>query len=336
MSIFPTQYSVLAATALTAHVAEHYALPLTTGRLLLHGVSDTYRLDGPATPYILKVYRAAHRSEAEIRGEVELLLHLQAGGSRVAPPLPDRHGHYLQRFEAAEGPRFGVLFAFAPGQNEYDLNDAQVRATAREMARLHQLTEGLTLDHLRPGYDAARCIAEPLQRLAPVFATQGYPEGHAWLVETAARTEAQLAALGPASFSHGYCHFDFLPKNFHFDAHDQLTFFDFDFAGPGYLAYDVMTFFAHYFLHTLTRRIPAAEAAQARQLFIDTYREIRPLTDAELAAIPALGFRWWLFFLAYAAEHFDDWSNSFFGPRYVRERVGLIRQWVELDGGMKQ
>ncbi|MDO7876654.1 phosphotransferase [Hymenobacter sp. ASUV-10] len=336
MPIFPTQYSVLAAAALTAHVAEHYALPLTTGRLLLHGVSDTYRLDSPATPYILKVYRAAHRSEAEIRGEVELLRHLQAGGSRVAPPLPDRHGHYLQRFEAAEGPRFGVLFAFAPGQNVFDLSDAQIRATAHEMARLHQRTAGLALTHPRPVYDAARTIEQPLQQLAPVFAAQGYPEGHAWLVATAARTEAQLAALAPASFSTGYCHFDFLPKNFHFDTHDQPTFFDFDFAGTGYLAYDVMTFFAHYFLHTLTRRIPAAEAAQARQLFVAAYREIRPLTDAELAAIPALGFRWWLFFLAYAAEHFEDWSNSFFSPRYVRERVGLIRQWVEVEGGMRE
>jgi Ser/Thr protein kinase RdoA (MazF antagonist) len=335
MSIFPTQYSTLSAAALTAHVAGHYGLPLHTGRLLLHGVSDTYRLESPATPYILKVYRAAHRSEAEIRGEVELLLHLHAGGIRVALPLPDRHGQYLQRFAAAEGPRFGVLFAFAPGQPVFDLSDAQIQATAHEMARLHQRTAGLTLTHPRPGYDAARTITGPLQRLAPVFEAHGYPEGHAWLTEAAARTEAQLAALGPASFSHGYCHFDFLPKNFHFDAHSQPTFFDFDFAGPGYLAYDVMTFFAHYFLHTITRRIPAAEAAQARQLFIDSYRQIRPFSEAELAAMPALGFRWWLFFLAYAAEHFDDWSNSFFGPRYLRERVELIRQWVEGAGGVK-
>jgi Ser/Thr protein kinase RdoA (MazF antagonist) len=162
-----------------------------------------------------------------------------------------------------------------------------------------------------------------------VFEAYGYPEGHAWLVETAARTEAQLAALRPETFSFGLCHFDFLPKNFHFDAQDQPTFFDFDFAGPGYLAYDVMTFFAHYFLHTITKRIPAAEAAQARELFVRSYRAVRPLSEAELAAIPALGFRWWLFFLAYAAEHFEDWSNSFFSPRYLRERVGLLRQWVE-------
>lgn len=334
MPIFPTQYSVLSAAALTAHVAGHYQLPLHTGRLLLHGVSDTYRLDTPDTAYILKIYRAAHRSETEIRGEVELLLHLQKGGIRVAPPLPDRHNQYLQRFEAAEGPRFGVLFAFAPGQSVFDLSDAHIEATAHEMARLHQLTAGLTLTHPRPGYDAARCIAQPLQRLAPVFAAHDYPEGYAWLVETAARTEAQLAALQPETFGFGHCHFDFLPKNFHFDAQAQPTFFDFDFAGPGYLAYDVMTFFAHYFLHTLTQRISAAEAAQARELFVRSYRAVRPLSEAELAAIPALGFRWWLFFLAYAAEHFDDWSNFFFGPRYLRERVGLLRQWVEVEGGV--
>jgi len=38
----------------------------------------------------------------------------------------------------------------------------------------------------------------------------------------------KLAQLDVSAFSTGYCHFDFLPKNFHFDG-DSVTFFDFDF-----------------------------------------------------------------------------------------------------------
>jgi Ser/Thr protein kinase RdoA (MazF antagonist) len=58
------------------------------------------------------------------------------------------------------------------------------------------------------------------------------------------------------------------------------------------------------------------------------YREVRPLADAELAAIPYLGVGFWLFYFAFAYRHFDDWSNTFFGPRYLRERVGWIKKWA--------
>jgi len=329
MAPFPTQYSTLSAVALKDHVAAAYALQLCAGRYLLRGVSDTYRLESSTAQYILKIYRNTHRSRSEIEGEVALLLHLHAHGSPVAPPLPDQDGEYLQAFEAAEGTRYGVLFAFAPGQPVFDLSDAQVQQVGREMARLHNLTAQITLSHPRPEYNLATTLTQPLQRLAPVFAAYEYPEGHAYLTETAAFATARLAALDTAAFSYGYCHYDFLPKNFHFDAQDQLTFFDFDFAGRGYLVNDVMTFFMHYFLHTITKRLSREEADRAFQLFIASYRQVRPLSDEELAAMPYLGFAWWLFYLGFQVDHFDDWSNSFFGPRYLRDRVGLIRQWLE-------
>jgi Ser/Thr protein kinase RdoA (MazF antagonist) len=329
MAFFPTQYSTLSAPALKDHLAAAYQLPLHTGRYLLRGVSDTYLLEGAAVKYILKVYRSAHRSRPEIEGEVALLLQLHAQGIPVAPPLPDQHGQFIQALEAAEGIRYGVLFAFAPGQPSYDLTAGQVQAVGREMARLHNLTSQITLAQPRQGYDIATTLTQPLQRLAPVFAQFEYPEGHAYLTETAAQFIDQLAALDTASFSHGYCHYDFLPKNFHFDAADRLTFFDFDFAGPGYLVNDVMVFGMHYFLHNITKRLSREEADRDFQLFVASYRQIRSLSDAELAAVPALGFAWWVFFLGFQADNFDDWSNSFFGPRYLRDRVGLIRQWVE-------
>ncbi len=268
-------------------------------------------------------------------GEVELLTRLHAHGIPVAPPLSDQRGEFLQAFEAAEGIRYGIVFAFASGLPSYDLSDAQVERVGQEMARLHNSTAELTLTHPRPVYDLTTTLTLPLQRLASVFATYDYPEGYAYLTETAARLTAQLEALDTAAFSYGYCHYDFLPKNFHFDEQDQLTFFDFDFAGSGYLVNDVMVFFMHYFLHTVTKRLSAEEANRAFQLFVASYRKVRPLSEAELAAIPTLGFAWWVFFLGFQADHFDDWSNSFFGPRYLRDRVGLIKQWVEMNGELQ-
>jgi Ser/Thr protein kinase RdoA (MazF antagonist) len=326
MPTFPTQYSTLSASALATHVSATYGLPGLRGRYLLRGVSDTYLLENEHTKYILKIYRAAHRTSAEIAAEVELLTYLQAHSASVAAPLPAQNGAFLLPLAAAEGERYGVLFAFAPGRVVMDLSESQLRTVGREMARLHHLTAGLTLQHSRPSYDLATTLHQPLRVLEPAF--QDYPEGYAALQHLAKQTIVKLESLDTSAFSYGYCHYDFLPKNFHFDAEDQLTFFDFDFAGPGYLVNDVMTFFVHYFLHRLLQGITEAEAERAFAVFVAGYREVRPLADAELAAIPYLGVGFWLFYLAFAYRNFDDWSNTFFGPRYLRERVGWLKQWA--------
>jgi Ser/Thr protein kinase RdoA (MazF antagonist) len=326
MSTFPTQYSTLSAGALATHVSTEYGLPGLRGCYLLRGVSDTYLLENEHAKYILKVYRAAHRTQAELAAEVELLTYLQAHGASVAAPLPTRSGTFLLPLAAAEGERYGVLFTFAPGRVVMDFSDAQLRTVGREMARLHNLTAGLTLQHPRPSYDLDTTLRQPLRALEPAF--RDYPEGYAELQKIVNQTITKLMRTDTSAFSHGYCHYDFLPKNFHFDAKDRLTFFDFDFAGPGYLVNDIMTFFVHYFLHRLLQGVTEAEAERAFAVFVAGYREVRPLADAELAAIPYLGVGFWLFYFEFAYRNFDDWSNTFFGPRYLRERVGWIKQWA--------
>jgi len=326
MPLFPTQYSTLSASALAAHVSAEYDLPGLHGRYLLRGVSDTYLLENEQTKYILKVYRSAHRSQAQIAGEVELLTYLREQGAAIAAPLAAQNGAFLLPLAAAEGERFGVLFTFAPGRVVMDLSDTQLRTVGREMARLHNLTAGLTLRHPRPIYDLETTLRQPLRVLAPAF--RDYPEGYTELQSLVNQALSKLESTDTTAFSYGYCQYDFLPKNFHFDAADQLTFFDFDFAGSGYLVNDVMTFFVHFFLHCLHQKVSPEEAARAFAVFVAAYREVRPLADAELAAIPYLGVGFWLFYFEFAYRHFDDWSNTFFGPRYLRERVGWIKQWA--------
>jgi Ser/Thr protein kinase RdoA (MazF antagonist) len=326
MSIFPTQYSTLSTAALGPHLSEIYGLPGLSGRYLLRGVSDTYLFQNEAAQYIFKIYREAHRTRPEIEGEVELLTYLQTHGARVAAPLPTQTGEFLVPFEAAEGRRFGVLFTFAPGEVARDLSEAQLRTVGREMATVHQLTAGLTLRHPRPRYDLETTLRQPLRVVAPAF--HDNPEDYAYLQQLVAQVTAKLESFDLAAFSYGYCHYDFLPKNFHFDASGQVTFFDFDFAGAGYLVNDVMTFFVHYFLHRLHKVVSAEKAAEDFAVFVAAYREVRPLTDTELAAIPYLGVGFWLFYLEFQYRHFEDFSNAFFGPRFLRERVAWIRQWA--------
>jgi len=51
--------------------------------------------------------------------------------------------------------------------------------------------------------------------------------------------------LGRSAFTSGYCHFDFFPKNFHFDGDESITFLILIFFGYGWLVNDVMTLQQH-------------------------------------------------------------------------------------------
>ncbi|KAA2238884.1 phosphotransferase [Chitinophaga agrisoli] len=329
MHTFPAQYSTLSSVALNDHIAAAYGLSGLFCKLLMHGVSDTYILtrdDDPA--YIFKVYRHSHRDTHGIQGELELLNTLYAQGVKLAYPITDLQGQQLQHFNAAEGPRYGVLFIYAKGRTVYDFTDAQLTALGREMARFHQVSAAITLQHERETYDLQRMLLQPLQTLAPAF--KDYPEGHTYLTATASQIIQKLDTLGTADFTTGYCHYDFLPKNFHFDEQDNITFFDFDFAGKGWLAHDVTSFYMHFFFHTATQKMTQPEADRAFALFLDAYRQVQPFSAAEAAAVPYLGFIFWVFYLGFQYEHKDDWSNYFFNTRYLQDRVGIIKKYISL------
>lgn len=326
MTIFPTQYSVLSAAALNNYLSENYGLTNTTCRLLIHNVSDTYIIENTTEKYIFKIYRDAHRSLDEIKGEIELLTILHNNGAKVSYPIPDKKGDMLQAFNAAEGIRYGVMFTWAQGKVFYDMSEAQLQTVGREMAVIHNITEAVTLNYPRKDYTIDTVIKGPISRIAPAFV--GLEDEFHYLKTTAAEVAAYLEQV-PETFSYGYCQFDFMPKNFHFDDEGGVTFFDFDFAGKGWLVYDITSFFVHYFIEVTIGKITADEGRAAFKTFVDSYRKVRPLSDAELQAIPYLGFAWWVFYLGFQYDNFDDWSNFFFGPKFLKERTAAIKKWME-------
>ena len=328
MEIFPTRYSTLSAAALNARIQKRYGLSETSCQYLLRGVSDTYLIKGRENKYILKIYRDAHRSLDEIKGEVELLNMLKAAEANVAYPIADVHGEQIQAFNAAEGIRYGVLFSYAIGKSLYDFTDEQLRIIGREMAFNHNITSRIELTYARKSYDLNTTMIQPLKVLAPAFSE--YPEGYEYLKTTAEKVIQKMESFHTEAFSYGYCHYDYLPKNFHFDENNKLTVFDFDFAGKGWLANDLMTFQMHYFFHSFFKGIPQKESARSFDTFVEGYSTTRHISEEELAAIPYLGFMFWTFYLGFQYENFDDWSNYFFNTRYLIERVRLIRNWVEL------
>jgi Ser/Thr protein kinase RdoA (MazF antagonist) len=258
-----------------------------------------------------------HRNEEELLGEIALLEYLLFHDIRVAAPVNDKEGKVLQSFQAIEGIRRGILYQYAPGAPIIGQNDEQIILSAQYLARLHQKTEKLELPYNRKAYTMETMLWEPLQAILPAFEEFEYQEGYTVLKELSVTIVQNLDKLNTAAFTTGYCHYDFMPKNWHHDAQGAITLFDFDFAGKGWLINDIASYAVY-----LSLLNPGTQEIKDRlALFIRSYTDIRPLQPDELTAIPELCLLFCIFYLKYQYENMEDHTNTYFGPRFLRERI---------------
>ncbi len=330
MNLFPTQYSTLSASALNERIQEAYKIENTTTRLLLRGVSDTYLVTDGSPKYIFKVYRVRHRSFDEIQGEVELLNILKTNNAKISFPISDAEGNYIQKFNAGEGTRYGVLFSYAEGKASNNLTENQIRIVGHEMAYNHNITSTIELNHTRPEYNTFSTIHKPLEILKSAFTEFNFESGYQYLQLISEKTIKKFKSLDSNSFSYGYCHYDYLPKNFHFTEKDEFTLFDFDFAGKGYLVNDLMSFQVHYFFQILYGGMSKEDSDNCMEIFINAYQERRDLSSEELEAIPYLGVMFWIYYLAIQYNGYDDFSNNYFNLTYLKKWVNWIEEWERL------
>ncbi|MFT3750990.1 MAG: phosphotransferase [Agriterribacter sp.] len=323
-SSFPATYSTLCSVALSSLVSEKYKIGNAQCKFLVRGVGDTYLVESTETRFILRVYRSSHRSLSQIKDEVKLLQTLKQANVSVSYPIATISGEPILTLDAAEGERFAVLFSYAPGQVVRSLNENQLRVLGHEMARFHNVSSEITLGDTRWNFDLETTVVKPLKKLKPVFAED--PEGYAWLCLIADEVKKILSQLPASGFSKGYCHFDFLPKNFHFK-NDSITFFDFDFMGYGWLVNDIMTFWQHLSLDVYTGRMTQQAADDAYNIFLDGYREYRFISGEELAAAPYLAIGFWLFYMHFHTTH--DQFYIFSQPSHVKSYTGILKNIVE-------
>lgn len=330
INLFPTQYSTLSCHALNNRINEAYNIDDTKTKFLLRGVSDTYIVSNSIPKYVFKVYRNSHRSLDEILGEVELLNVLIKNGAKVSFPISDAAGNYIQKFNTGEGPRYGILFSYAQGKASNDLTENQIKIVGHEMAFNHNITSTIKLNHERPEYNLSTTIHQPLEILQSAFNEFNYEAGYEYLQLIAEKTIKAFNTIESGNFSYGYCHYDYLPKNFHFTSSDVFTLFDFDFAGKGFLVNDLMSFQVHYFFQILYGGMSQEDSDQSMKVFFKAYREVRDISDEEIRAIPMLGNMFWMYYLAIQYRGYDDFSNNYFNQTYLKKWVNWIEQWESL------
>jgi Ser/Thr protein kinase RdoA (MazF antagonist) len=309
---------------LISFVEEKYDLKNVCYNLLPAGVNDTYLVESDQGKYILRGYRPSHRSLLQIQEEVNLLLVLKQHDVSVSYPVPDLSRNFVQHIRESEINKHFVLFNYAPGFSVKLLNHEQLQNLGREMAKFHTVSSHMKVGGSRWCFDFDTTLSRPLELLKPYFADN--MKDYSWLQESALRSQSVLSQFDISEFSKGYCHFDFLPKNFHFE-NDRITFFDFDFMGSGWLINDIMSFWQHLILDVYTKRMSLEEAKNSYAAFLISYYNNRPFSEAELQTVPYLSLGFWLFYMGFHTTHENFYR--FLQPEHLKPVIGFLRHLVQ-------
>lgn len=322
-------HSVFSGAGLRDHLLPDYDLgQITECRLLQHNQNDTYLVRSVDEQYVLRIYQAngmyTPRTASDIQYEVALLDHLARKGIRVSQPIARRDGSFVRRLPAPEGPRQAALFSFVLGTPiPPELWDrAYVSRLGEAMGRLHMAAIDFTSPHPRFGLDLAYLLDRPLSLVRPLLRHR--PDDSAYLELLGDRLHAQIEALDAQELRKGICHGDMLGKtNVHVTPDGELSFYDFECCGPGWLAYDIGVF-----AHALALLKPSGEAAELLEAFLEGYQISVSLTAADLAAIPlfrAARHFWWL---GLRTGNWENWGVGEVDDRAMDEWLSF---WPALE-----
>lgn len=317
--------------AIARMVMAHYALGDVADCVLMRrGFNHVYELrfaDGRRA--VARLCAERPRGAPNTAYETALLRHLKAVGAGVAAPLAARDGAASIAMPLPEGPRDLVLFEYLEGEGPGE-SVPDTEATGRGLALLHELAQGYAGPPSRYQLDLQHLLHAPLALLcaAPTM-DDALRAGYMALAE---RLGERIGALLP-TLSHVACHGDCHGgNNFVTDGPDggrMASFFDFDDAGPGLLAYELCV----YLWASLPRKVDGQldEPALARwQRYLAGYRSVRQLAQADFDAIaPFVPVRQiWL--MGEFAGRIPVLGTQAMPSMYLRKQLEIMAYWESM------
>ncbi len=264
--------------------------------ILSIGINDMYLIEVGGEKYVFRLSRVEKcltMTEEEFQFELEWLEFLNQHQVPVAYPIHRLDHQLCGLIQTPEGPRYTVLFSYAKGTT--DLNVEQAFILGKALAQLHLVSDDFETELDRVHLDLNQLIDSPLQQIKDFFG-DSYEKKYAFLDELANELRKQIEALDVRQFSYGIIAGDLHGGNQHFTEKNRVTMFDFEFCAYGYRIYDIATF----------RWSRGADKEELWHAFLDGYQSIRSLSDSEIQAIDvfvkARNF-WWMGLLLSLPEH---------------------------------
>ena len=284
-------YTEVGDEELEAFVAEYDLGTVLSCKGIAEGVENTnYLIHTSAGSYILTLYEK-RVAAADLPFFLGLMEHLAGKGIPCPTPVHGRDGQALRRLCG----RPAAIVTFLDGMWPRRIRTEHCVGVGAALARLHVAGQdfamsrrnALTVDSWRPLLAASAARAGEVQ--------QGL----------AAVLEEELDFLEtnwPIELPSGICHADLFPDNVFFVGNKLSGLIDFYFACNDFFAYDLAVCLnAWCFERDRSFNITKARA------MLSAYRQVRPFSDAELAALPLLARGCALRFLL---TRLYDWLNT--------------------------
>lgn len=270
--------------------------------------------------YVFRVYTYGWRTKLEIEEELRLLLHLQENDRQVAYPIKDKSSEYIQEIEASEGKRFGALFSYAKGIKTAKFSAETSFLIGQALAKVHQSTEGFELNRL--SYNSQNLLIKPVLKTKEFF-NKNISEIE-FLEKLSAFLTLKIDDIDKQKMRYGSVHLDVWFDNLHIDNENEITFFDFDFCGNGYLCFDI----SYFLFQLLATNLNEEEYQLKADRFLKGYETVTEISDEEKKFLPFACLAIMTYYISVQCDRFEYWTNIFLNEDHLKRMVGNLKRWI--------
>ena len=325
MTYFPVTNSNLSATHIGLFLQESYSLGKDTQcRLIKAGINDTYLVTDGQEKFVFRVYSLNWRTKTEISEEINLLSQLRQNNMPVSYAIPDKENNYIHTLNAPEGNRFSVLFSYARGEKQHVSSIETHHRIGQLVAQLHKITNKQKLK--RVDYTPQVILIDSLKLISEFLSAD--TEEMAFMRSAQKYLLSEFEKVDTQQMREGIVHLDIWFDNLNITADNEITVFDFDFCGNGWLCLDIAYYILQ--LHNI-EKYEAKDYQPKVDSFIKGYGSITPISQEEKRLIPALGVSLYFFYLGVQCQRYHNWSNSFLSESYLKRFINrLVKKYYAI------
>lgn len=318
---FSTINSTLSPSELGQLIQQKYGLSDKTGCSIFRlAMNHLYIVQDDEKKYVFRVYTCNWRTKLEIEEELRLLLHLQETNRPAAYPIADTSNTLIQEIEAPEGKRFGVLFSYAKGTKTAKFSPQTSFLIGQALAKVHQSTENFELTRI--SYNAQNLLDNSMARIKKFFNKTN--SEIKFLEKLSAFLTLKIDEIDSQKVRYGSVHLDVWFDNLHIDDEKEITFFDFDFCGNGYLCFDI----SYFLFQLLATHLNEEEYEVKADSFLKGYETVTEISNEEKRLLPFACLAIMTYYISIQCDRFEYWTNIFLNEDHLTRMVNNLKRWI--------
>lgn len=257
---------------------QHYGIATDKIQLLDGFESFIYEFERPDGQFILRIGHSSRRSKNLIRGEVDWINYLAAGGAGVARAVLSGNENLVEPVDDCHGGQFlCTAFIKARGQEpkREQRNERFFISYGRLLGRMHALAKNYVVS--KPAWK--RYAWDDPENNTP---DRQLPETEILIRQKYRTVFNHLQTLPREATGYGMIHQDAHPGNLFVDEDYNITLFDFDDCVYGHFIYDI----AMVLFYAADEKEPTGFTARFAPVFLSGYREENRLDPVWLKELP--------------------------------------------------